>query len=64
MKVIMRLPSISTLKGYINECEQKSGWQDKIAYQILTSLSTNNIWGYGQVGFFSYDSFKIQKGKN
>ena len=31
----MRLPSISTLKSYINESEQKSGWQDKIAYQIL-----------------------------
>jgi len=64
MKAIMRLPSISTLKSYINECEQKSGWQDKIAYQLLSSLTINNIWGYGRIGFFSHDSFKIQKGKN
>ncbi|SRR6266480_1021287 len=63
MKAIMRLPSISTLKSYINECEQKSGWQDKIAYQMLESLTVNKIWGYGRVGFFSHDSFKIQKGK-
>jgi hypothetical protein len=63
MKAIMHLPSISTLKTYINECEQKSGWQDKIASQMLTSLTTNKIWGYGRVGFFSHDSFKIQKGK-
>uniref|UniRef100_U9UM52 Uncharacterized protein n=1 Tax=Rhizophagus irregularis (strain DAOM 181602 / DAOM 197198 / MUCL 43194) TaxID=747089 RepID=U9UM52_RHIID len=62
MKTIMRLPSISTLKSYINESEQYSGWQDKIAYQILASLTTNKIWGYGRVGFFSHDSFKIQKG--
>ncbi|CAG8492326.1 1615_t:CDS:10 [Diversispora eburnea] len=50
MKVIMRLPSISTLKSYINEHEQKSGWQDKIAYQILSNLSIHNIWGYGRIG--------------
>ncbi|EXX64530.1 hypothetical protein RirG_141830 [Rhizophagus irregularis DAOM 197198w] len=46
MKTIMRLPSISTLKSYINE----------------TNLTINKIWGYGRVGFFSHDSFKIQKG--
>ena len=63
MKTIMCLPSISTLKSYINESEQHSGWQDKIASQTLESLTTNKIWGYGQVGFFSHDSFKIQKGK-
>ncbi|GBC15621.2 4-coumarate--CoA ligase 1-like [Rhizophagus irregularis DAOM 181602=DAOM 197198] len=62
MKTIMRLPSISTLKSYINESEQHSGWQDKIASQMLESLTTNKIWGYGRVGFFSHDSFKIQKG--
>ncbi|UZO29390.1 uncharacterized protein OCT59_022868 [Rhizophagus irregularis] len=62
MKTIMRLPSISTLKSYINESEQKSGWQDKIANQILANLTINKIWGYGRVGFFSHDSFKIQKG--
>jgi hypothetical protein len=59
MKTIMRLPSISTLKSYINENEQYSGWQDKIANQLLANLTTNNIWGYGRVGFFSHDSFKI-----
>ena len=58
----MRLPSISTLKSYINETEQHSGWQDKIASQMLESLTTNKVWGYGRVGFFSHDSFKIQKG--
>ena len=63
MKTIMRLPSISTLKSYINESEQKSGWQDKIIYQLLTNLTINKIWGYERVGFFSHDSFKIQKGK-
>lgn len=62
MKTIMRLPSISTLKSYINEGEQHSGWQIKTAFQILESLTTNNIWEYGRVGFFSHDSFKIQKG--
>ncbi|PKC69932.1 hypothetical protein RhiirA1_391701 [Rhizophagus irregularis] len=62
MKTIMRLPSISTLKSYINENEQCSGWQNKIVSQILANLTANNIWGYGRVGFFSHDSFKIQKG--
>ena len=47
MKTIMRLPSISILKSYINENEQCSGWQDKIANQILTNLTANNIWEYG-----------------
>lgn len=64
MKTIMRLPSISTLKSYINENEQCSGWQNKIVSQILANLTANNIWGYGRVGFFSHDSFKIQKGKS
>jgi hypothetical protein len=64
MKTIMRLPSVSTLKSYINESEQKSGWQNKIAYQMLANLTINKIWGYGRIGFFSHDSFKIQKGKN
>jgi hypothetical protein len=63
MKMIMRLPSISILKSYINEHEQNSGWQDKIASQLLSNLSINNVWGYGRIGFFSHDSFKIQKGK-
>ena len=62
MKTIMRLPSISTLKNYINESEQCSGWQDKIGFQMLENLTVNKIWGYGRVGFFSHDSFKIQKG--
>lgn len=58
----MHLPSISTLKSYINESEQCSGWQNKIAYQLLANLTTNKIWEYGKVGFFSHDFFKIQKG--
>jgi len=64
MKAIMRLPSTSTLKSYVNECEQTSGWQDKTACQMLASLTINKIWGYGRMGFFSHDSFKIQKGKD
>ena len=59
MKIIMYLPSISMLKSYINESEQHLGWQNKIASQMLESLTTNKVWGYGQVGFFSHDSFKI-----
>ena len=59
MKTIMCLPSISTLKNYINEGEQCSGWQDKTAFQILESLTTNNIWGYGRVGFFSHKFRKV-----
>ncbi|RIA89066.1 hypothetical protein C1645_825361 [Glomus cerebriforme] len=62
MKTIMHLLSISLLKSYINESERKSGWQDKIIYQLLTNLATNKIWKYGRVGFFSHDSFKIQNG--
>ncbi|PKC55765.1 hypothetical protein RhiirA1_402648 [Rhizophagus irregularis] len=62
MKVIIRLPSISTLKSYINECEQRSGWQDNIACQMLASLTANKIWSYRRMGFFSHDSFKVQKG--
>ena len=61
MKVIMRLPSISTLKSYINEYEQKSGWQDKIAQQILASLTANKIWGYGRVEFFYIILLKFKK---
>jgi hypothetical protein len=44
MKKIMCLPSISTLKSYINESEQYSGWQDKIGFQTLERLTANNIW--------------------
>ncbi|CAB4402949.1 unnamed protein product [Rhizophagus irregularis] len=31
-------------------------------YVGLYLLTINNIWGYGRMGFFSHDSFKIQKG--
>ncbi|CAJ0751439.1 9385_t:CDS:2 [Entrophospora sp. SA101] len=62
LKGIMRLPSVSTLKSYINEYEQKSGWQDETAHRILCSLALENVWGHGRIGFFSHDSFKIQKG--
>ncbi|RHZ65018.1 hypothetical protein Glove_319g81 [Diversispora epigaea] len=62
IKEIVRLPSISILKSYINECEQKTGWQNKIVDQLLSNLIINKIWGYGRIGFFSHDSFKIQKG--
>ena len=61
MKIIMCLPSIFTFKSYINENEQCSKWQDKIVYQLLAS-STNKIWGYGRIEFFSHNFFKIQKG--
>ena len=43
MKTIMHLPLISTLKSYINESEQHSGWRDKTGFQILESLTANNI---------------------
>jgi len=56
------MPAISTLKSYINNCEQRSGWQDKTAAELLASLDAKKIWGYGRTGFFSHDSFKVQKG--
>uniref|UniRef100_U9TUF1 Uncharacterized protein n=1 Tax=Rhizophagus irregularis (strain DAOM 181602 / DAOM 197198 / MUCL 43194) TaxID=747089 RepID=U9TUF1_RHIID len=62
MKSIMRLPSISTLKGYINESQQHSGWQNKTTYHILQKMAMENISDHGRIGFFSHDSFKIQKG--
>ena len=62
MKSIMRLPSISTIKSYINENQQHSGWQNKTAYHILKKMAIENINNDGRVGFFSHDSFKIQKG--
>ncbi|PKC62132.1 hypothetical protein RhiirA1_465563 [Rhizophagus irregularis] len=62
MKGIMRLPSISLIKTYINESQQHSGWQDKTARHILEKMSIENIGNYGRIGFFSHDSFKIQKG--
>ncbi len=58
----MRLPSISTIKSYINKNQQHSGWQNKTAYHILKKMAIENINNDGQVGFFSHDSFKIQKG--
>ncbi|GBB98285.1 hypothetical protein RclHR1_03190017 [Rhizophagus clarus] len=62
IKSIMRLPSISTLKSYINESQQQSEWQNKTAYHILQKITVENINIHGQAGFFSHDSFKIQKG--
>ena len=43
MKGIMRLPSISTIKNYINESQQHSGWQNKTAYHILEKMAVENI---------------------
>ena len=63
MKSIMKLPSISTIKTYINESQQHSGWQNKTAYHILEKMAIENIDESDRIGFFSHDSFKIQKGK-
>jgi hypothetical protein len=57
MKGIMRLPSISTIKNYINENQQHSGWQNKTAHLILEKMAVENIGSYGRIGFFSHDSF-------
>jgi hypothetical protein len=62
MKGIMRLPSISIIKTYINENQQHTGWQDITAHHVLEKMSVENIGSYGRIGFFSHDSFKIQKG--
>jgi hypothetical protein len=64
IKSIMRLPSISTLKGYMNESQQQSGWQNRTAYHILQKMAIENIGTHGRIGFFSHDSFKIQKGSS
>ncbi|GET60257.1 hypothetical protein GLOIN_2v1773882 [Rhizophagus irregularis DAOM 181602=DAOM 197198] len=42
--------------------QQHLGWQDKTACHILEKISIENIGDYGRIGFFSHDSFKIQKG--
>ncbi|PKC16275.1 hypothetical protein RhiirA5_477019 [Rhizophagus irregularis] len=42
--------------------EAMKGWQDKTARHILEKMSIENIGNYGRIGFFSHDSFKIQKG--
>ncbi|RIA91590.1 hypothetical protein C1645_847296 [Glomus cerebriforme] len=61
MKGIMQLPSISIIKNYINENQQHLEWQNKTAYLILEKMAIKNIGSYGRIGFFSHDSFKIQK---
>ncbi len=43
MKTIICLPSITTLKNYINKSEQYLEWQDKISFQMLENLTTNKI---------------------
>ena len=62
MKLVIRMPSRSTLKSYINETEQHTGWQDKVVKRMVANMEANNVWGYARLGFFSHDSFKIQKG--
>ncbi|RIA79686.1 hypothetical protein C1645_840138 [Glomus cerebriforme] len=54
MKTIMRLPSISTLKSYINECKQKSG--------LLWSQRENCYVGYldFENEMQDYQAFAIQ----
>jgi len=46
----------------MNESQQQSGWQNKTAYHILQKMTVENISTHGRTGFFSHDSFKIQKG--
>ncbi|CAG8636940.1 15848_t:CDS:10, partial [Dentiscutata erythropus] len=62
MKSVIQMPSLSTLKSYINETEQHTGWQDKVVKRIVANMEANNVWGYARLGFFSHDLFKIQKG--
>jgi len=63
IKLIMRMPSISTLKSYMNVNEAKTGWHDEIGEQFLYQLNFCKVYGHERIGFFSHDSFKIQKGK-
>ncbi|RIA89909.1 hypothetical protein C1645_824158, partial [Glomus cerebriforme] len=42
--------------------EQHLEWQNKTAHLILEKMAVENIGSYGQIGFFSHNSFKIQKG--
>ena len=58
----MQLPLVFILKSYINENKQYLGWQNKTAYHIFQKITIENISDQGQIGFFSNDSFKIQKG--
>jgi len=62
MKSVIRMPSLSSLKNYINENNQHTGWQDETVKRMVASMEANGMWGYARLGFFSHDSFKIQKG--
>ncbi|CAG8706743.1 773_t:CDS:2, partial [Dentiscutata erythropus] len=44
MKSVIRMPSVSILKSYINETEQYTGWQNKIVKRMVASMKTNNVW--------------------
>ncbi|CAI2200706.1 11646_t:CDS:2, partial [Funneliformis geosporum] len=41
--------------------ETMKKWQNKTAYHILKKMAIENINNDGRIGFFSHDSFKIQK---
>ncbi|CAG8774800.1 16412_t:CDS:2, partial [Dentiscutata erythropus] len=45
-----------------DEADQHTGWQDKVIKRMVASMEANSMWGYARIGFFSHDSFKIQKG--
>jgi len=40
------MPSLSTLKNYINETNQHTSWQDKAVKRMIASMEANNMWGY------------------
>ncbi|CAB4434938.1 unnamed protein product [Rhizophagus irregularis] len=64
MKDIMRLPSISLIKTYINKSQQHSGWQDKTARHILEKMSIENIgllWSQRDNYYVGYLDFENEK---
>ncbi|GES77572.1 hypothetical protein GLOIN_2v1773882 [Rhizophagus clarus] len=64
MKGIMRLPSISTIKNYINESQQHSGWQNKTVYHILEKMAVENIgllWSQRDNRYVGYLDFENEK---
>ncbi|CAJ0645800.1 2819_t:CDS:2 [Entrophospora sp. SA101] len=58
IKSIMHMPSISTLKSYMNVNEAKTGWHDEIGEQFLYLYK---ICGHECIGFFHMTFLKYKK---
>ena len=48
----------------MNVNETKTRWSDEVGGQFLYQLNLHKVYGHEHIGFFSHNSFKIQKGKD